>query len=198
MTWWLRFCLGLPARQEDLEEIRRSFPELLEANFDINESFLPPWWPSPVVSKLTPEDLLRWVCTTDIPIEPVTASPSDCPAEECPLRKGPRLLQPIGDVAFLKLMVAGGAHKAPKDEFLDLVRRVHKDQWIREVILTDRYIYSDLSERGQPGGYTALIDYLRALKFTQNSAFELKLRPIFPAPALGRFLQDINFTTAST
>lgn len=176
MTWWLRFCLGLPARREDLEEIRRSLPELFDARFDIDEHFLFPWWPSPVVRELTVEDLRRWARAGDVPVQ-LQASPEECPAEECPLRKGPCSDQARGDVAVVNLMVAGGAHKPPKDEFLGLVRRVHRDKLIREVILTDRYIYVDLSERGQPGGYAALIDYLHALGLTRDSAFELKLNP---------------------
>ncbi len=177
MTWWLRFCLGLPARREDLEEIRRSLPELLDASIELDQHLLFPWWPSPVVRKLAVEDLRRWARAGDLPGEPVAASPENCPAEECPLRKGPRSAQARGEIALLSLMVAGGAHKPPKDEFLDLVRRVHSNQLIQEVILTDRYIYSDLSERGQTGGYAALIDYLGALRLTRNSPFDLKLNP---------------------
>lgn len=177
MTWWLRFCVGLPARREDCEEVRRALPELFDASFDIDEHFLLPWWPSPVVRKLTVEDLRRWARVGDVPSKPAAVSPEDCPAEECPLRKGPRPPQAPGAVAVLYFMVASGAHKPPKDEFLDLVRRVHRAQSIREVILTDRYIYSDLSERGHPGGYVALIDYLRALGLTRDSAFDLKLNP---------------------
>lgn len=177
MTWWLRFCLGLPARREDLEEIRRSLPELFDANFDVDANLLFPWWPSPVVRKLTVEDLRRWARAGDLPWEPAAASPEDCPAKECPLRKGPRSAQGRGEPVLLTFMVAGGAHKPPKEEFLDLVRRVHKDQLISEVILTDPYIYLDLSERGQPGGYASLIDYLHALRLTRDSAFALKLNP---------------------
>jgi len=177
MSWWLRFCLGLPARREDLEEIRRSLPELFDANFNVDKHLLLPWWPSPVLRELTVEGLRRWARAGDLRSEPEAASPEECPAEECPLRKGPRTAQARGEVAVLRLMVAGGAHKPPKGEFLDLVRRVHKDQLILEVILTDPYIYLDLSERGQPGGYVALIDYLHALRLTQDSAFDLKLNP---------------------
>jgi hypothetical protein len=48
---------------------------------------------------------------------------------------------------------------------------------INEVILTDPYIYLDLSEQGEPGGYNALVDYLRALRLTPESRFDLKLNP---------------------
>ena len=176
MTWWVRFCLGLPARREDIEELRRSLPELFDAPFRVDERLLVPWGPSLVVRKLTVEDLRQWARVEEVPTEPFAASPEDCPTEECPLRRSPRSPQ-VGDVAVLRLMVTGGAHKPPKDEFLDLVRRVHRAQAIREVILTDPYIYLDLSERGQPGGYGALIDYLRALSLTQDSQFNLKLNP---------------------
>jgi hypothetical protein len=176
MTWWVRFCLGLPARREDVEELRRSLPELFDAQLRLDEQPLVPWWPSLVVRELTVEDLRRWARAAAVPTEAAAASPENCPAEECPLRRGPRSPQ-VGDVAVLRLMVAGGAHKPPKDEFLDLVRRVHRGQAIREVILTDPYIYLDLSEQRQPSGYGALIDYLRALRLARDSHFELKLNP---------------------
>ncbi len=176
MTWWVRFCLGLPARRQDVEQLRRSLPELFDPLFRLDEHLLLPWWPSSVVRELTVEDLRRWARAEDVPNELAAAFPENCPAESCPLRKGPRSTQ-AGDIAVLRLMVAGGAHKPPKDEFLDLVRRVHRDLAIREVILTDPYIYLDLSERGQAGGYDALIDYLGALRLTRDSRFELKLNP---------------------
>lgn len=176
MAWWIRFYLGLPARPQDIEELRRWLPELFDPQFHLDEHLILPRWPFPFVQDLTVKDLCRWARSDEVPGEPAVASPEKCPAEECPLRRGPPLLQ-TGDIAIFHLMVAGGAHKPPKQEFLNLVRRVHKDQVINEVILTDAYIYLDLGEHGEGGGYSALVDYLDALGLSQHSRFQLKLNP---------------------
>jgi hypothetical protein len=177
MTWWLRFCLGLPARRQDVEELRQSLPELFDVQFHLDEHLLFPWWPSPVIRELKVEDLRRWAQAENVPSEPAVVSPEDCPAEECPLRKGPRSKQARPELAISLFMVAGGVHKPPKDEFLNLVRKVHRDQEVRQVIITDPYIYLDLRQGGQLGDLTALIDYLRELKLNRESDFDLKLNP---------------------
>jgi hypothetical protein len=176
MAWWLRFCLGLPARRQDVEDLRESLPELFDPHVDPEGRLIVPWWPSHFVQELTVGNLRRWASTEGVAKEPAAASPENCPAEECPLRQGPPSRQ-AANVAVLWLMAAAGAHKPPKDEFLDLVRRVHGQQQIREVILTDPYIYSDLGEEHQPGGYGALIEYLNALRLNPDSHFDLKLNP---------------------
>jgi len=38
MTWWIRFYLGLPARRQDIDELRQSLPELLDAQFHLDEN----------------------------------------------------------------------------------------------------------------------------------------------------------------
>ncbi len=175
MTWWIRFYLGLPARRQDIDELRQSLPELLDAQFHVDENMLFPWWPLPFARELTVKDLRRWARFDEVSSEP-DSSPHNCPAENCPLRKGSPSSQ-TADITFFRLMMAGGAHKPPKKEFLNLVQRVHRDQVINEVILTDPYIYLELNEQGESGGYDALVDYLHALRLTPESRFDLKLNP---------------------
>jgi len=57
MTWWFGFCLGLPARPEDIDEIRKSVPELIDAPFQgpLKQPF--PLCPTPRLSNL-PRELL--------------------------------------------------------------------------------------------------------------------------------------------
>lgn len=178
MTWWLRFCLGLPARREDIEEIRKSIPEMLATDFELNRQILLSWWSLLVTREFEVDELRRWVDAANLPNESAVTSPNDCPAEKCPLRNGQHPTVEHGDAAFLRLLMAvGGIHKPPIDQFLDLVRRVHKDQVITKVILTDPYIYRDLDERGHSGGYSALRKYLDALGLTSDSKFDLELNP---------------------
>ncbi len=103
----------------------------------------------------------------------------ECPAPDCPLR-APTLADPRTDAAVvLRLMTVGGGsdRRGPKREFLDLVRRVHKGSRVREVILTDPYIYSDAAEDDTTGGYANLVEYLRALNLVRDSEFVVRLNP---------------------
>ncbi len=77
-------------------------------------------------------------------------------------------------------MVAAGGPKAkpPRDTFLDLVRRTHpENDPPREVILTDPYIYSDVSEDGHEGGFSNLVAYLEALGISADDTFILRTTP---------------------
>jgi len=178
MIWWIRFNLGLPARPEDVEEIHRSIPELLSPDAQLSRNRVIPFWPHLVLDESTVSELRHWAGRPESIIKHGSVSPQDCPADDCPLRTGLVSTERRSDDGLiLRLMVAGGTHKAPKDEFLDLVRRVHGGQRIREVILSDPYIYQDLSEASDPGGCSNLVDYLRALGLTENSKFSLKLNP---------------------
>lgn len=179
MEWWIRFCLGLPARPQDVGELTLALPELFIFGQDrcpLDDHVLLPWWLYPADRVLKVRDLRDWVRSAEIPNESAFVSPEYCPAKECPLRDThhPAI---VGDVAVLHLMVAGGVHKPPKQEFLNLVRKVHKGKIIREVILTDPYIYLDIGEEGDVGGYDAVIDYLGALGLDRDSQFKLKLNP---------------------
>ncbi len=47
----------------------------------------------------------------------------------------------------------------------------------REVILTDPYIYSDVSEDGLEGGFSNLVAYLQALGISADDSFSLRMTP---------------------
>jgi len=178
MIWLVRFNLGLAARPEDIEEIRRSVPEILSPDIRLSPDLVIPFWPLLMLDQATISKLRDWAGSSESIIKHEPMLPQDCPADDCPLRTGIASTERRSDDGLvLRLMVAGGSHKAPKDEFLDLVRRVHGRQRICEVILSDPYIYLDLSEGSDPGGYSNLLDYLRALGLTENSEFTLKLNP---------------------
>jgi|SRR3990172_5194337 len=192
MNWWIRFLLGLPARPEDVDEVRRVLPELFEGTWKPNPNVIekrehfPIIWP--FYSIIQNADELRvWANTvTDHTPEheprQVMHSPVEsCPAVDCPLRSS--FEQPVETdeaAPFLlrELMIAGGGTKPPKAAFLDFVRKVHKDTGkVKEVILTDRYILSDVGEDGTRGGLTNLIEYLEAIGLSQESSFTLRISP---------------------
>jgi hypothetical protein len=79
----------------------------------------------------------------------------------------------------LKIMRVGGGkdRKPPLDQFLDLVRKCHKDKdssKISEVIVTDRYILKPANEDGVGGGYDNFVAYLDALGLDKETNCILK------------------------
>ncbi|WP_332706215.1 hypothetical protein [Plesiomonas shigelloides] len=77
------------------------------------------------------------------------------------------------------MVAAGGPDaKPPKQSFFDLVRRTHpQSDPPKEVILTDPYIYSDVSEDGKEGGFSNLIAYLETLGLSSDDSFILRMTP---------------------
>lgn len=178
MIWWVRFYLGLPARPEDVAEIRRSVPELLSRDITLSPNAIIPFWPHLMLDESTLSEFRRWVGSSESIVNHGLLSPEDCPADDCPLRIGSAGTDKRSyDGIVVWLMVAGGSNKPPKDEFLDIVRRVHRGQHVREVILTDPFVHLDVGEASYPGGYSNLVDYLHALGLARDSEFTLKLNP---------------------
>lgn len=89
-------------------------------------------------------------------------------------------------------MVLGGGDKSPLGKFLDLVNKTHKgSETIKQVIITDPYIFADVGESGINGGYENLLLYLGALRLLENSKFKLL---ITPAPKKGNSIAFNNFS----
>jgi hypothetical protein len=139
-----------------------------------------------------------------------------CHRLDCPLKHDQNLHNSEDEgttLAYLLSAAGGPDRKPPKDIFLDLVRKSRKKMGlIREVILTDPYIYSDISEDGFPGGFDNLVAYLEALGLDSDSSFTLKktpspkkaskksitlldrkLREYYPNISLGQYSSKCNF-----
>lgn len=202
MKWWYRFWFGLPARPEDIKEIKEVLPELWNSNWQPDARRLrrllpiPDFWFWP--ESLAPlfQQLREWVSSATEADEPLRhkssfgqdSSEESCPLPDCPLGKYSEPAQeiepPSEDLetihSVFDLMCAGGGpdRQILKGEFLDLVRKVHRGtKSIKEVILTDPYIYLDVAEDGTRGGFNNLLEYLRTLGLVTESEFVIKLNP---------------------
>jgi len=181
----VRFFLGLPARIQDVEEIERVIPELHDLRkpetrkrirrihhlfFDFDEDLF--------------EELESWIKSSrDEPLR--NADLINCPKEDCPIRLGHSHSNSSGDFNHLEYLIAGGGpeSKPPKGMFFDLVSKSKKKMGIiKEVILTDPYIYHELGEDGADGGYANLSTYLSTLGLSEESSFTLKKNP---SPKMG-------------
>lgn len=184
MNWLIRFQLGLPARAEDVAELRATIPEILSGDWEPNKrhiqvhALLLDIWPHDGFSR----KVRRWaseVCEEQA--EPDNKSSLHCRSETCPLRKsGTETNASASESQVLNLIVAAGGPdaKPPRDSFFDLVRKVHRGlEQPREVILTDPYIYSDVSEDGLTGGFSNLVQYLEVLGLKNEDSFCLVTTP---------------------
>lgn len=181
MNWLVRFSLGLPARPIDAEVVRKLLPELQNQNWRPARRHLLVWLSDDIYSSDQFVDALRrWISEVQ-ESAPLPSSRGNCPAQDCPLRQ--HVAGAAGDETdefLLRYQVAAGGPnaKAPRESFFDLVRKVHPaaDQ-PREVILTDPYIYTDVSEDGLEGGFSNLVDYLTTLGIEQPDGFTLTTTP---------------------
>jgi hypothetical protein len=184
MNWLLRFTLGLPARPVDANEVRELLPELQNKNWRPTRRYLAVWLTGDIYSSDQFVDALhRWIAAIeDSPPQP--SSHERCPSQNCPLKLDEQRASGVDGEEDVQLylryqVVAGGPNaRAPRESFFDLVRKVHpKADSPREVILTDPYIYTDVSEDGRPGGLNNLVDYLTNLGIDQLDNFTLTITP---------------------
>jgi len=184
MNWLIRFSLGLPARPADAKEVRELLPELQNRSWRPARRHLLIWLTDEIYSSDEfVEALRRWIDAIEDSQER-PSNPERCPVQDCPLRlHRPRTTSATGDEdneLFLRYQVAAGGpnSKPPRDSFFDLVRKVHPEaDRPREVILTDPYIYTDVSEDGLEGGFNNLVGYLNTLGIEKSDDFTLTTTP---------------------
>lgn len=183
MDWLVRFSLGLPARSEDVKAVSELLPELARGEVDINHRLI--FWPSyrPFISTEEFIALLKeWIHEVE-EYERVAYGHESRWIDECPLRTrgmdGAAVGAPSEPQVFRLLVAAGGPNaKASRESFFDLVRRTHPEaDPPREVILTDPYVYTDVSEDGLVGGFKNLLLYLQTLGLTAEDKFTLTTTP---------------------
>lgn len=190
MEWIVRFFLGLPARPAHIEEIKKALPELLSGGSLPSPTLFHRWFLLGVTSNadlLSSDDVVsairKWLSGAAKEQSIVFAPSVTCPSPACPLRSketNRRIQNDYGDDSFpIELMAVGGDAKGPLNLFLELMRNVHKKQHsiAKRIYLTDKFIYSDKSEDGTPGGFDNLVSYLETLDLELNSTFTLFLTP---------------------
>jgi hypothetical protein len=189
MSWLIRYLFNLPARKKDYDEILEAFPEMLKkqeysererseisGHFHFRDSYGRIDFRG---NRIDFADLINWVEKGQDNIdqqEITSSSETNCPRSDCPLKPS---TAPVEIDLRQNLTMAGGiGRKCSKDSFLNLVKHVHKgSQGVKEVIITDPYIYSDISEQGNHGGLDNFIEYLSALKLDKNSIFTITTTP---------------------
>lgn len=185
MRFLVRFFLGLPARKADLEEMKETLPEIFQENSGRYKHrwIRPLWWLLDATSEDVEAGLKQWARSSEFDEEQRDSEPAIiCPRQDCPFKEERESQEEAEnlDVSLLNFLSAGGGPKAkpPLNMFLDLVRKKHAEMGlVKEVILTDPYIYSDLSEDGIEGGFENLMEYLQALDVDSDSTFTIKMNP---------------------
>ncbi|MDE1311771.1 hypothetical protein G6Z90_17695 [Vibrio aestuarianus subsp. cardii] len=148
MSWFIRFSLGLKARESDIEELKKDLPELFnlpyrDIEYDrllLDHLFL---WNRFYPSEEIIEFLREWVRHGLDNEAYLLSEKQECRVPHCPMKIAKQSNQ-SDDSGFLNLQVAAGGPKAkpPKDSFLNLVRQIHPNSDMpKEIILTDPYIF---------------------------------------------------------
>jgi hypothetical protein len=181
MDWFIRFSLGFPARPEDVFALKQALPELYSNESQVRHKRLTWLLELSFMSNHELIEALReWSSEVDDSIESLSKHNLECRAVNCPVRKGSLSKYNDGEPFIAEALVASGGPNAkpPKDSFLNLVKQVHPQNDIpNEVIITDPYIYSDVSEDGMEGGYSNLVSYLNALGLQDDDSFTLRMTP---------------------
>lgn len=180
MDWFIRFCLGLPAREEDASAVRQAIPELQREGLNIQRRHYLWLFEDFPTNEAIIDALRGWVSNVDEGNVPIHGPRHRCPLSNCPWKDQHSGEGERDDLVIAEYLVAAGGPdaKPPRDSFFELVRRTHPiADPPRDVILTDPYIYSDMSEDGFTGGFDNLTMYLKTLGLSTDDSFSLSLTP---------------------
>jgi hypothetical protein len=180
--WFWRFHLGLPPRSEDRDALRRIAPEL----FGRDDSALDErnWVRRQQYAKEFRDEIRRWLATEEgRPL--VTVHEGTCPQPDCPLKLGGHPGPVSGgairskaavsdDSLVLELMTVAGGWTAKVNAFFDAARKVHGGKGpVKDLLVTDSYIYADKSEEGTTGGIDNFLRYLDTLSLSQGKTLTI-------------------------
>ncbi len=174
MNWLCRYLLGLPARKQDIKELKTNFPELIDYLEKLRELHYP-FIIHP--RKFTENDFKKWILASDELEKNNDTSLNECPFSNCPLKKQQDISN-SQENDLLELMTIGGHKKTPKASFFDMVKKVYQGiNNIKKVILTDPYLIIDVSADGNEGGFNSIVEYLEIIIDNAESNFELQISP---------------------
>ena len=191
MEWFNRMVLGLPPRAKDLKELKESAPELFsnEDSFPVTPIIYPFihhfYWNTHEFREL----VKIWVQSYKENAEE-RSEEGYCDHLYC-LRK-----KVISDAeGYMQMMtVAGGkGRNPPAKSFFDLINKTKiKNTNVVRVILTDPFIYTDVGQTGEGGGFSNLLTLLENLNNSTQSTFELQLTPQNNVEKKDRFESSIK------
>jgi hypothetical protein len=177
--WFWRFRMGLPARPEDREAIRRFAPELFSREHSFRETSQQGLWDAEGFR----EKIRDWLATDD-PRPLVTVREGTCGQPDCPLRLG-RYHRDAADSfngnadgtsgeVVLELMTVAGGWSAKANAFLDAARKVHGGKGpVRDLLITDPFIYADKGEEDTVGGINNFLTYLDVFEFSTSGTLTI-------------------------
>ncbi|PES83463.1 hypothetical protein CN504_13650 [Bacillus anthracis] len=163
--------MGLKPREKDIRQLKGLLPELFEkeAILKIEGPVIHPLYP---YFRIRLDSLMEWIKQEPLIVESSeegSFSNCNCLLADCLNNRNADKLS--------MLTVGGFVSNTPKKGFFDLVTKTHKGQKVKEVIITDRFIYLDSGEDGTPGGYKNIITYLQTLRIGKTDEFSIITNP---------------------
>ncbi|MCU6409295.1 hypothetical protein [Enterobacter quasiroggenkampii] len=191
MEWFTRMLLDLPPRNKDIKELMDSAPELfsnesVEGIKVYHRTFRRHfYWESFELR----EDIRYWlrrheVSETDLNQEMI------CDHPDCQRIKGRS-----GSNDYMQMMTVAGGRDSnpPAKSFFDLINATKiTNAEVQRVILTDPYIYSDIGQNGEGGGFNNLLKLLETLNIADSTEFNLQLTPQNDKEQISRFENSIK------
>lgn len=175
MEWFVRMMLNLPPRDKDIKELKEIAPELFsgEKKF-INKNYKIPIYPFYIDDYELREIIKIWLQNSEKDITDISRNKL-CDYPYCLKKKD----NPDTDDCMQMMTIAGGKEQnLPAKSFFHLIDTTKiKGVEIKSVILTDPYIYTDIGQSGNSGGFTQLLKLLEHLNINCNDSFELQLTP---------------------
>ncbi|MBY5773595.1 hypothetical protein V7796_03825 [Rhizobium laguerreae] len=167
MEWYWRMRMGLLPRPEDRDALRRIAPELFDLEHEALQALDDERFWGPGAFRQEVGDWLHREGYRQL----VTVRDGSCPQQDCPLRLGGRPGQVVGGQSdgedgaiVIELMTVAGGYKAKANTFYDMARKVHRPKGpVRDILVTDPYIYVDKSEEDAVGGIDNFLAYLACL-----------------------------------
>ncbi|HFI5594346.1 TPA: hypothetical protein ACGQSU_002954 [Raoultella planticola] len=189
MEWFTRMILNLPPRAKDVKELRDSAPELftdeeIKENISYHQRYIHPlYWD---IYELR-EAVRVWLQD----FEGQTPEGDYCDHPCCIIRK---MARDNADGYMHMMTVAGGRDRnPPAKSFFDLINATKiKNATVLRVILTDPYIYFDIGQNGDGGGFNNLLKLLEHLNINSSTEFRLELTPQSDSETKDRFEREIQ------
>jgi hypothetical protein len=188
LDWYWRFHFGLPPRPEDREDLTRIAPELFIEGRSC-----------PSASRWQEDTdgfraaVRQWLKTEDAPPF-VSVRVGSCPSPDCPIKLGGGSDTPLAGSSeletsnadgnlLLRFMTVASGWNSKASVFFEAARKIRGGKGsVKELLLTDPYLFEDQGEDGTSGGIRRFLEYMDVLNVPRGA----HLRVLIPPYAKGK------------
>ncbi len=192
MNWLLRYLMGFPARQEDYEEIKRNFPELLTSGINTNQHLrnMMRYYDYNLHSINDLELLESWLHNIKRneefknEVEVKDESQNKEKIFQCPFLLEQTGTYPSSVLEFMSINNSKSSKN--KDNFFNLIKKETKNLKIQKIIITDPYFINNTSTDQTPNGFSNTIEcFKNGFCVSKDKEYELYINPTISRESKG-------------